>query len=405
MSIMRVTNQNKKVKALLVGQLYGLTAAPLQLLKRSGFEVDLISIKDRSPPVCEYRRVFMIDHMEQLSELLISLSECFEYDLVVVGDDDTLKNITGLALADDIKMRFLPVVNYENTTHLYSKVELNRVFKESSIRTPPSLVANNDSDLAACVCEIGYPLIIKIDSSGGGAGVFECWSELDLEMNRHSYSYPLLVQKRIEGRVIDLSAIYQRGTLVHFTYSEFVKVESKFGPSSVRKYTQIAAVENDVFDELSWLGKSLGANGFVNITALKSDADGKRYYFEADMRPNVWADFGKFIGDDASIALRQYIATGQGLAFPQPLNPMFSTSMLIPYPMRLSFLEVLLNKYRCWSYVGKGLECPRSVISLLLYVGLRSIGRGLKPVFPKSLWGNLRLIIHRHLLNASYPNA
>jgi len=390
----------KQLQALLIGQSYELTMAALPLLKRSNFEVDLIAIGSEAIQSDLLRKVHSLDSINLLAKLLLSLSVEVEYDVVVVGDDATLLDILKLNISDDVKTKFLPITSLDKAGHLYSKIGLSKLLHESKVNTPIYGVAECFDELLSCSNKIGYPLMLKIDSSGGGAGVFECHSDVDVLSHKEKLSYPIIIQKWVEGDTLDLSAFYQNGELVHFTYSKFEKViGGKYGPSSLRRYWQLACVEGSVFEELRVLGKTLGADGFVNVTAIDSVCDSKRYYFEADMRPNVWVDYGKFIGNDSSIALRDYFSTGQPLTCPQPFNAVFSDSALIPYLPRLTLLEVFLNKYDCWSYLPGNLGISNYLVASSLQGISVLASRIFKPYVPNLLWLRMRFIYRKYLLS------
>ena len=92
-----------------------------------------------------------------------------------------------------------------------------------------------------------------------------------------------------------------------------------------------------------------------DLIATKEDIhsikDDERYYIEADMRPNVWVDYGKYIGNDASISIGEYFINGKLIKYPQVINPKYPDTLLIPYTLRLSFFDFILNKYKCWQYI------------------------------------------------------
>lgn len=388
----------RQLQAVLIGQSYELTTAVLPLLKRANFEVDLILINSRCDQFCLCRNIYFVELHSQLAALLLELSADHKYDVVVVGDDETLLDILKLDISENLKEKFLPISSLDKVGHLYSKVGLSKIFRDFNIETPPFEAVLNSTELVASVNRIGYPLMVKVDSSGGGAGVFECHSISDVLDHQDKYSYPLLVQKWIEGDTLDLSALYQDGQLIHFTYSKFVKViGNMYGPSSVRRYWQLACVERAIFDELQALGCALEADGFVNVTAIDSRADGKRYYFEADMRPNVWADYGRFIGNDAAIALREYFISGRVLGYPQTFNPLYPESTLIPYYRRLSLIDILLNRYRCWDYISEDRGVCGFVITITFHKIVSRFARIIKPYIPKSIWLKMRPIYLRYV--------
>lgn len=381
----------KKFKALLIGKSFELTTAPMPILKRADFDVDLIAFFGISARDSSFRSIYCINSIGQLAKILPKLLRQSNYDLVVVGDDETLLDIHGSNLSAELKMRILPISSISGESHLYSKIGLSRLLQKSEITTPRFEVAKNEAELLSFAEKMGYPVIFKIDNSGGGGGVFQCNSLGEIFTHLRSYKYPLLVQQFIEGDMLDLSAFYQNGQLIHFTYSRVEKtVHGSFGPSSVRSYQQLAIVNREVFEELQRLGMALSAHGFVNISVMHSIKDGKRYYFEADMRPNVWIDYGKYIGNDAAISISDYFTSGQTLNGPPVLNPQYPHNLLIPYILRLSFWDLLLNKYKCWDYIEGWsqlfLQILDRIDGALIALSIRLI----KPRVSSSVWSKLK---------------
>ena len=198
------------------------------------------------------------------------------YSLIVIGDDNTLKKILNSDLSAEEKVKLLPIQAIKNLDHVYSKIGLSKVFREFGINTPAFCIAKNKSELKKSVEFLGYPVLVKIDSSGGGFGVFECSSNVDVEVFLSKlHTYPVLIQKKIQDVELDLSGIYQNSELINFSYSRIERVNGKFGASVLKTYVKIAHLQKDIFDELNLLGKALGANGFVNIACIQSDHDKK----------------------------------------------------------------------------------------------------------------------------------
>lgn len=380
-----------RLLALLVGRNRDLTLAPIPLLQRAGFEVDLVCdfapIK-RSTSCREVYRFLSTEHMEILLGQLLAQSR---YDLIVVGDDDILIDILQSQMPSPLKERLLPIISLDYADHLYSKIGLSVLLDRHRILTPRYAVAHDVYELNVSAAKIGFPLIIKVDRSGGGSGVFRCDDADQLQADLSKYQYPILVQEFIEGDIIDLSGFFQDGHLVHFMYSSFEDtIGGEFGPSSVRKYLQLGTVDQEVFDELERLGRVLGADGFVSITAMKAVKDRRRYYIEADMRPNVWVDYGRYIGNDAAPAVADCFLNGKMMQFPQRFLPDFPTSVLMPFVSRLSLSELLLNSYNCWHFIDGPSQFLNLILRTLNGKFIRLTRQYMKPYIPPSVWKMLK---------------
>jgi hypothetical protein len=342
------------LKALLLTQnIISIMTIP-DLLSRAGFIVDCISttkLKKDQESVSKFISVADGDELIETATKILRDN----YHLVVIGEDDLLKKILNANLSDDVKLKLLPIIAIKNFRHIYSKIGLSTVLKEHGVSTPEFLIVNEKSELRVSAEVIGYPVFLKIDSSGGGSGVYECSNDRDIDdLSDQLKTYPVLMQRKIQGTLLDLSGFYQNGRLIHFSYSYPKKfVTNKLAPSSVRMYLQLAAVEKTVFDELARLGKALGAHGFTNTTCIHSNQDQKLYFFEADMRPNVWVDFTKYFGDDSAIRIAEYFTSGRVLEYPCRPNNKYPEKILLPHFFRIKLWELIVNRYSAWKYIPK----------------------------------------------------
>jgi hypothetical protein len=341
-----------ELEALLIGGNWPeLAMAALGLLTRAGFIVDVISTNAFLTRTRSIRNYFLA---EKDDVLLKTASESIkkEYALTVVGDDPTLRKILDLDLPDDDKLKLLPVISHKDFDHIFSKIGLSVAFAKNGVRTPDYLIANNEQELKTAAHTLGYPLFIKLDSSAGGLGVYECLNDSDLDNALVKLpAYPVLVQKKIEGTEISMEAFYQNGELIHVACSTQEKYTYKFGPTAVRRYTQLACLEKEVFDELSLVGKALGANGFVNMSSIRCNYDNKLYFFEADMRPNMWTGYSRYFGDDLADVIKHHFTTGETTTYPYPFNPAYPEQVLISHFSRISLIELGLNRYRIWRHL------------------------------------------------------
>ncbi len=351
----------KTRNALIIGEHNDLTFALPTLFHRAGFNVDIIT----SNPLFKHSR--FIRNYDLIADRSLIPSKAVEknlddYDFIVVSDDLNLKIILESDITLEQKLKLLPITDKQNLEHIYSKIGLSRVLSKGNVSTPEFEVVDSFDGAINAAEKLGYPVMVKIDRcGGGGCGVFECKNVLDFDLlNKEIFNSPLLIQKKIIGTELDLSALYRNGKLIHFSYSKIEKVVmNQFGPSSVRTYHQLGTLDKKIFLEMMQLGKVLGADGFATISCLHSDEDNKRYFIEADMRPNVWVEFSKFLGDDPAMRIINWCVARQTLTYPA-INKKYPTQLLMPYFLRLSFSEILRNRYNVWKYI------PRRDLRLIL---------------------------------------
>lgn len=342
-----------KKNALIIGEHLELTCALPTLLSRAGFKVDIMT---NNPMFKRSRFISNYDLIEDRNLIPLKAVEknLDNYDFIIISDDLHLKIILESNITLEQKLKLLPIKNEQNLEHIYSKIGLSRVLSKSNVCTPAFEVADGLDAAINAAQNLGYPIMVKANRGGGGDSVFECRNIADFDLiDKGFFDHPLLIQKKIIGTELDLSAFYRDGKLIHFTYSKIEKViANKFGPSSVRTYYQLGTLDKKIFLEMAHLGKVLGADGFVTISCMQSDEDNKRYFIEADMRPNSWVEFSKFLGDDPAIRIANWFATGQTLVYPT-INKKYPSQMVMPYFLRLSLSEILQNRYNVWKFIPK----------------------------------------------------
>ena len=379
----------QNLQALLVGENVELMIAVPTLLSRAGFVVDVITnsyIFKKHPAIRDFVFVANPDDIARVA----FEKNSNDYSLIVIGDDNTLKKILNSDLSVEEKVKLLPIQTIKNLDHIYSKIGLSKVLQEFGINTPEFRIAKDKSELKKSVESLGYPVLVKVDSSGGGFGVFECSSNDDVAVLLNKLqAYPVLLQKKIQGVELDLSGFYQNGKLIHFSYSKIEKVSGKFGASALRTYVQLTHLQKDIFDELDLLGKALGANGFVNIACIQSNHDQKRYFIEADMRPNAWVDFSKYFGDDPAVQINNFFSNGNTLRHPYPINPAYPDNILLPYFSRIKLWELAINRYCVWRYIPNNDHLI--IVSYLIIRKIKTIAiKEFKPLMPEKYWIRLK---------------
>ncbi len=341
--------QNQR-QALLIGYSYGILWTLPQLLSRAGFQVDVI--------IESYmlKKAKFVRHAEALPDTAslqaaIARKNLSDYDWIIPTNETLFSEILNFDLPLQDKLKCLPVLSEKDFPHLNSKIGLSQTFARHGILTPAFRIATNPVEAATQAETLGYPVLLKEDVSSGGDGVFECNKAADIAAIKPSvWGKPVLVQKKIEGQEMDLSALFLESKLIHFNCAKIEKTCKKFGPSWLRTYSPLSEVDPAIFTELSAIGKALGAHGFTNISCIESK-NGERHYIETDMRSNVWVEFPRFFGDDPAPKIQKWFASRETLRFPVPKSAGQPTSIRIPYFLRMKRRDILLNRYRVWNYI------------------------------------------------------
>ncbi len=380
------------LKALLIGRDYALAWTLPQMLARAGFCIDVISSFSLMRSCKFVRNCDIVPlHQSLIPPITQRMEE--EYDWIIITDDGVLTEILESPLSLEDKLKILPVQKEENFIHLFSKIGLSKVFSSHGVNTPPYCVAKNVTEALLAANQLGYPVLVKCDSSGGGQGVFACNAPSDFSLiKKQIFDKPVVVQKRISGIELDLSALYLEGNLIHFSYAKVEKVcLNQFGPSLLRTYRPLSMVEEQIVHELRHIGKVLGANGFTNISCMQSH--GRRYYFETDMRPNPWVELPRCFGEDPSIRIQRWFSHREPLLYPVSALDSQPSQILIPYFLRLRWYELLLNRYHVWKFIPRDdwklivrLLIKRKILfSIRCYVSV-----AIKWIVPKRHHNNIR---------------
>lgn len=342
---------NKMRSALLIGNNPMLLLALPSLLSRSGFTVDLIT-SCRQLKYSRFIRQYTWVHSKQskIPEIVQHVEK--NYDWVILSEESVLQEILDSPLSVEKKLQLLPVLSEKHFVHLNSKVGLSQTFQTHGIKTPPFFIAHHIHEAFMNAEKLGYPILLKQNASSGGQGIRLCLSSADFKtIPRLFFNQKIVVQKYIQGDVLDLSALFLEGQLIHFNYArQEICCFNHFGPSVLRTYTPLSKVEKSFFQDLSHIGKALGIHGFTNITCIRQPNQ-ECFYFEVDLRPNVWIDFPRYLGEDLSLRIRTWFFARQPLRYPviQPANP--PQELRLPYFLRMKPWEICLNRYLVWRYI------------------------------------------------------
>jgi len=367
------------MEALLLGSTDCLLWPIPSLLSRAGFSVDMVTTSRLLRSSRFVRRVATVSSRDEIIETARRLIAGRDraYDWVIAGDDDTLRAMERLDWPAHLQPRIFPIPEGERAAHVYSKIGLSRILSAAGIQTPAFAAVRTCAEAVNAAGQLGYPVFLKLDASGGGLGVRFCRCDGDVMQLSHMFDgRELLVQKSIRGGEIDLSAIFFESELVHFNYSRVQRTLPGFGPSIVREYYPLAGVSNVVFDEVAALGRAIGGNGFVNVSCIEAADRSGRWYIEADLRANAWSEYPMFFGEDPSIRIRDWFESHTVLA-KENCRTAARGPVRIPYFMRLHLWELLVNRYNVWRFIP--FADRNVVVRLLVARCIGGVGKELVP--------------------------
>lgn len=237
-----------------------------------------------------------------------------EYDWIVPGDDITIRRLNEVIADERLFYKVMPLTKIENRDILGSKAGLVKICNKYGIKSPRQLVYSDELTTDEIGEYVGFPMVVKVDESEGGYGVFKCSNANDLAaaMRDVVHKENLVFQQMVTGEYINTEALYRNGVLMVYNYSRSTRIMKDFGISTQRIFID----NDDLTLVLQKIGTDIGLNGFGNIVFMRDVKTGDYYLIEIDMRPNSWMYYGKFTGNDFSIAIRNIIDNKLGLLRP-----------------------------------------------------------------------------------------
>ena len=244
-----------------------------------------------------------------------------KYDWVLTVDDVSLDIINSQLGQNPILRCVVPLSKMENRIMLGSKAGLSILCKKYKLLTPDFVIYGELEDDRQFIDNVKdqllFPVLLKVDKSAGGVGIFVCRDLQVLVSNlrflSHNQKRFLVAQNYISGESISVESIFCNGKLLAYTYSRATKTfRGEFGISAVREYSQAREIES----VLSIIGKDLGVNGFANMTFVLEHITQKYFFIEADLRTNAWLRLAVFVGVDFSLAIKSFLSRDNVLIRP-----------------------------------------------------------------------------------------
>ena len=154
------------------------------------------------------------DSLESLLQALIALVDGAGYRHIMIGDDPILWAIYRNRIA-----ALWPLLPVKNTAALpiLNKLGLAEHCRRHGIATPDFCRVEGRADALQALRVLGLPLVLKENYSNGGAGVrvFRDAAAYQAFVEAHEFREPLLAQRFIQGRHVDVEALFKEGRLLH----------------------------------------------------------------------------------------------------------------------------------------------------------------------------------------------
>ena len=280
------------------------------LLANGGCTVDVFSTPDSWPLKNRFFSNWIpgsSNENEFVAELLKYVNESSgKYRWIVPGDDVVLRLLNECITSEAAFYKLMPLSKIENRQLLGSKAGFSNLCAKYGIRTPKYLIYRDGMSGTEICRQMPFPLMMKVDKSEGGYGVFLCEHEGDVDAHLLAIANKdnLVFQQFIKGYDVNVEVLFRDGLLLEYNYSQTLKIMGKFGVSTKRMFYE----NPEIVPDLVKMGQDLGLNGFGNVVFMFDTASNTHYLIEIDLRPNAWMYYGRFTGHDFSKAIHKLIS-------------------------------------------------------------------------------------------------
>ena len=332
------------------------------VFKNAGCIVDVFAIKN----AWALKNSFHDKWIESVEDETIFLNQLFEYvqksgdeyNWIIPGDDIILRLLNDKIQDEQLFYKFLPLTKIENRELLGSKAGFSILCQKYNIKTPKYKIYDKTESIQSISSYMGYPLMMKVDKSEAGIGVFKCNSEEELLNNFSQIAVKdnIVFQQFIEGYDINMEVLYKDGELMVYSYAKILKILGKYGLSTQRLFCK----NTDIREQLVQVGRSFGLNGFASVAFMYNELDKQHYLFEVDIRPNSWLYYGKFTGNDFGEGIKR-IANGD-LSLVVPDEKIFPKEIIIwHYKKDMARLIVEKDLKGLWHWISNKENCRRFI--------------------------------------------
>ncbi|GAB3202166.1 glutathione synthase/RimK-type ligase-like ATP-grasp enzyme [Pontibacter aydingkolensis] len=242
-----------------------------------------------------------------------------------------------LSLLAHLESKGIPVVNgYKAFQHETSKALQLSLLEKLGLPYPKSRVINHASQAIAAAEGLRYPIVVKANIGGSGAGItrFDSPEELALAVSTNQISlgidHTALVQEYITARDGHINRVETLGGKYLYAIKVYTDGESfnlcpadicqtTGGKELVRNACAIDAPKNgmrveaytppqDVIDAIEKIVQEAGID-VGGIEYMVDDRDGQLYYYDVNALSNFVADAVNVIGFNPHARLAEYLVT------------------------------------------------------------------------------------------------
>ena len=245
-----------------------------------------------------------------------------------VGVIATLGGQTAINLAKPLKECGVRIIgtDCDAIARAEDREQFERLLVDLQIPQPPGAAVSSVDEGIRAAQEIGYPVLVRPSFVLGGRAMQivareeELWTYLT-EAVRVSHEHPVLVDKYIRGREVEVDAVCDGDEVFVPGIMELVERTGVHSGDSISIYPPVslsAAVKEKILDYTCRLGLGIGIVGLFNIQFIV-DADESVYVIEVNPRSSRTVPFlskatGRSLADIATRVILGRSLTRQGLS-------------------------------------------------------------------------------------------
>ncbi len=289
-----------------------------ELFRRAGCEVEIACVSDSWLLKNSYwQKWHEIKERNSVSycKAVLTLTQAEQYDWVVLIDDYAIR-VMNESISDPLLFKkILPLSTNKTREILGSKAGLSRLCQKYGILTPAFVVYDAAIEPLAQICTIGFPLLLKVDQSGGGRGVYLATDQKTFLIAFEKLSVEeknnLIFQEYIVGDNVACEILFKNGEVLGYASSRVLKnTRGEFSASRVREYSNMPELETIV----SRIATAFSCNGFSSSRFIRSKKTGQYFLIELDLRLQCWFYLDQFAGVDFSKLIARYLQPGLEVA-------------------------------------------------------------------------------------------
>ena len=245
-----------------------------------------------------------------------------------VGVIATLGGQTAINLAKPLKECGVRIIgtDCDAIARAEDREQFERLLVDLQIPQPPGAAVSSVDEGIRAAQEIGYPVLVRPSFVLGGRAMQivareeELWTYLT-EAVRVSHEHPVLVDKYIRGREVEVDAVCDGDEVFVPGIMELVERTGVHSGDSISIYPPVSlstAVKEKILDYTCRLGLGIGIVGLFNIQFIV-DADESVYVIEVNPRSSRTVPFlskatGRSLADIATRVILGRSLTRQGLS-------------------------------------------------------------------------------------------